>query len=206
MSASIEIRKLNLDGFSPDELHDEAQRLRQFVYRDFLRLGISEEDARSISDPDNEEEALTQLDKIISPRYPDTVYAKLLSGEEVAGYTKVGPRLPGDEAPFGRRRRILASVRELGLATEAVPRGLHALAVREGLTHAALTRIYYDLVPANQQLVASVHERDSELQDAFTDLGANTKAPQGSIMLGSYAASYSRRALPPHRGRQNENE
>lgn len=201
MSAPIEIRRLNLDEFTAEELQSEAQRLRRFVYDDFIRLGVPDDEARSFSDPTDEEQIQTQFDKILFPRHPDTIYAKLSSGNETAGYAKIGPRLAGDEAPFGRGLRFLASMREMTVSSGDMPRSLHVFSVREGLARAALTRIYYDLIPAHQQLVASVHEADSELQDAFTDLGASTAKTSGIITLGSYAASYSRRVLPPHRVR-----
>lgn len=201
---SIEVIKLNSETFSPDELHNEARHLRQFIYDDFRRIGATEDQARSIANPDSEQDVLAQIDKIICPRYPDTVYAKLASQDETVGYAKIGPRIQGDEAPFGAGPRFLASIRELSRDSLDMPRGLHAFAVKDGLAKAALARVYYDLVPAHQPLVASVPEVDSELHAAFTELGAKEKTPKGIITLGSFAATYSRRVLPPHHGRKTK--
>lgn len=199
MTRNLEIRRIDAT-LPTDELFEEARGIKEYVYRDFLRLGVSEGDARSFADPNDDDQLMTQVDKLMFPN-PSTQYLQILDDGKTAGYAKVGPRRIGDEAPFGEWLRIAAKARELLQQPEDMPRGLHVMAVREGLTQAALTRIYYDHVPKSKTLHVSAHEDDLELNEALTALGAPTGGPKGVIRLGDYAATYIRRSLPPHRNR-----
>ncbi len=197
---NIEVQQIDTWHLAEDELYQEAQGIKEFVYRDFLRMGAGDEEARSFADPDDDEQLTAQMDRMMFPT-PSTQYFKILDDGETAGYAKVGPRRVGDEAPFGGWVHVAAKAREFFQQPEDMPRGLHVLAVRQGLVKAALTKIYYDHIPKSQALHVSAHENDVELNDALAALGAPIDGPRAVIQLGNYAATYVRWRLPPHRGK-----
>jgi len=203
MTRNIEVQRIDTERLTTDELCEEAHGIKEFIYRDFLRLGTSDEEARSFANPDDEDQLTAQVDKMMFPVHPSTHYLKILDDGKTAGYAKVGPRRVGDEAPFGGWVHLVAKARELLLQPEDMPRGLHVMAAKEGLALAALTQIYYDYIPQSQALHASVHERDVELNEALTALGAPANGQKAIIQLGNYAATYVRRSLPPHRNKRS---
>lgn len=199
MTKNIEVRRINIDELNEERLYSEARGIKESVYQDFRRLGVDEHSARSFANPDDDDQVEEQMDKMLSPAHPGTVYAQLLEDEEGVGYAKVGPRRLGDEVPFGGKVLAVAKLREVFQMPEMMPRGLHVMAVRQGLALAALEAIYHDLVPPSQRLIASVHAEDEELHQAFTALGSKQEGPKGEIKLGGYTALYVRRSLPPHK-------
>lgn len=178
-----------------------ARDVQRFVYEDTLRVGATEEEARSVADPDGEDAVKKQLQRLLHPAAKGTRYLGVYADEEQAGVIKLGPHLRGDAAPFREKptmlQRIRARLADEQRPAELTPQGLHVFAVRPGLAEAALTKVYFDFVLPSQELKAAVHENDAELRDALTVLGAPEDGPVGRKRIGNYIANYVLRTLPP---------
>jgi hypothetical protein len=197
MARNVEIQPLFIAGRSLEEQLDIAREVQRFVYEDFLRVGATEEEARSIADPDNDDRVVKQLERI-THRPRGTMYSRVIEDGDLGGIVKIGPWLPGDAAPFGAGQRLASYIQQFMQPLEALPRGLHVFAVRDGLALAALQAVRSSYaVESHLKLNAAVHENDDELHQAFTELGAPKNGPTGRIKLGNYAARYTLRSLPP---------
>jgi hypothetical protein len=111
MAKNVEIQPLFVAGQSPEEQLDTAREVQRFVYEDFLRVGVTEEEARSIADPDNDDQVVKQLERI-THRPRGTMYSWVIEDGGLRGIVKTGPWLPGDAAPFGTGQRLASYMQQ----------------------------------------------------------------------------------------------
>lgn len=183
---SIELFPLLREGQSDDEQFEVARSVKRFVHDDFVRAGMPEKRVRrDIADPADDEQVRQQLHRMYNAA-PGVEYLGVASGGELSGIAKVGPWHYGDEDPFRARELRKTSVEHAS--------GLHVFAIREGLALAALNAIYYEVVSPDTALKGAVHERDEELQAAFTELGA-PDGPRASNL--AIPGTFVLRRLPP---------
>ena len=196
MAKSVEVYPLLSKEQSAERQVEIAKGVKRFVYESTRRVDASDAEARSVADPNDEDQVREQLHRMLHPPVEGTQYLGIYADEEWRGVAKLGPWLYGDEGHYGKGRKLATRIRQLGRPLETLPAGLHVMAVNEDLTQTALEAIYFNYVPDRKPLKASVHENDQELQDAFTAIGAPMEGPRASIKLGNYVANYVLRVLP----------
>lgn len=195
----IELRKIELPKEPAGQHLLVAKRVLQLVQADFERVGVSPEVAQTIADPENQASIKRQALKIASPHEGVRYYGVYETGvptmpEAMRGVIKLGPWNDGDEEPFRSRwERVTHRLFNYD-SVEGRAEGLHVFAVQEGLAHMALQATWQEVV-SGKSLVAAIHERDRELHDAFTALGAPRRGPTTTIPLGSSTDSYMRREI-----------
>jgi len=187
----LDLREIDMSTLTEEEQIATAARVQTLLYDDFRRVGASEDEARSIADPDSETSVEMQRQKLLDPR-PGVEYFGLYDEDDSTelGIVKVGKWLPGDARPFGRLQQLKAMVEGVVLSHDRQPRGLHALSAEEGLARAGLVAVRHRIVPATASLKVVAHENDRELRTALGELGAGRYRRPGIVRLGKYAANY----------------
>lgn len=179
----IELSPLLKKEQSDDEQLEVARRVKQFIHDDFVRVGAPPEVVRGFADPTDSQQVEGQLLRIREAK--DARYLSISTDGELQGVAKLGSWKKGDQQPFG--------------GTHERASGLHVFSVAQGLAEAALMAIYLLESCPKYPLKAAVHDNDTELQEAFTALGAPIDGRKGVITVGGYAAHYTLRTLEPLR-------
>lgn len=204
MIERISLRPITLDGQTEDEQLKTATEIQRLVRDDFLRIGVDKQTVSTFVNPDDEAMVTTQIDRLNSAAERSVVYGGVYenssSSSRLRGVVKIGAWTVGDAKPFGRMEIIHAGLDGLLTNPNERARGLDVFAVDEPELIVPTLRAVQDnnrFVPYLAPLRAAIHDKDSKLHAAFDTLGAPDDGPSGIIKLGSYAATYTLRILPP---------
>lgn len=194
----LDLREIDMTRLTIEEQIEVATRVQELLYGDFRRVGASEDEARSVADPDNDTSVNMQWQKLLDPRAGTEYFGLYDEGDSIElGIVKVGVWLPGDARPFGWTQQLRAKAEGIVLPHDRQPRGLHAFSVEEGLAKAGLAMVRRQAIPAAASLRVVAHENDEELHTALGELGANDHRRSGVVTLGKYAANYRLFTLDP---------
>lgn len=204
---SLRLEPLRLASISTERQLETAREVLRLLRHDTLHVSSGDEAAAcSVADPDSDEKVQEQLQLMHrltaeGARY-DRVVTDHFDGSDItqnmAGVVSTGPWQPSDDEIYGhgKVRQCLGRVGQALTRPEMRPVGLHTLAVRKGLMKAALLAVRHQRVPYTASLIAHVDTRDTELKDAFRNIGASENGPVGERVVQGHVVASQRFFLP----------